>query len=134
VANWNRRVTDPYDRWCGGRELEPPDYPISPSGKTAHIEEVARQWAQFSAPEAAGWIEGQLRSDSSEKAFHQAALSGYLETIARQDPEAAAETARLLDEAVPERSEAVSREVTEIISADPGFPGDADFLTRGRNR
>lgn len=24
----NRRVTDPYDRWCGGRELESPAYPI----------------------------------------------------------------------------------------------------------
>jgi hypothetical protein len=24
----NRRVTDPYDRWCGGRELKPPAYPI----------------------------------------------------------------------------------------------------------
>ncbi len=28
VACWNRRATDPYGRWCGGRELEPPAYPI----------------------------------------------------------------------------------------------------------
>ena len=28
MACWNRRATDPYGRWCGGRELESPAYPI----------------------------------------------------------------------------------------------------------
>jgi len=28
VATRNRRATDPYGRWCGGRELESPAYPI----------------------------------------------------------------------------------------------------------
>ena len=29
-ADWSRRVADPYGRWSGGRELEPPAYPILP--------------------------------------------------------------------------------------------------------
>ena len=28
MATRNRRATDPYGRWCGGRELESPAYPI----------------------------------------------------------------------------------------------------------
>lgn len=35
----NRRVTDPYDRWCGGRELESPAYPIVPLIFFLHIRE-----------------------------------------------------------------------------------------------
>jgi hypothetical protein len=31
VANWSRRATEPYGRWFGGRELETPAYPITPS-------------------------------------------------------------------------------------------------------
>jgi hypothetical protein len=28
VTCWNRRATDPYGRWCGGRGLNPSAYPI----------------------------------------------------------------------------------------------------------
>ncbi len=31
MAYWNRRATDPYGRWCGGRGLEPLAYPIEQS-------------------------------------------------------------------------------------------------------
>jgi hypothetical protein len=30
ITSRNRRVTDPYDRWCGGRRFNPSSYPISP--------------------------------------------------------------------------------------------------------
>jgi len=45
VACWNRRATDPYGRWCGGRELKPPAYPILHwffRGRTASIPYVWR--------------------------------------------------------------------------------------------
>jgi hypothetical protein len=28
ITSRNRRVTDPYDRWCGGRRFNPSSYPI----------------------------------------------------------------------------------------------------------
>ena len=38
----NRRATDPYGRWCGGRELKPPAYPILSVRRTIGIREPSR--------------------------------------------------------------------------------------------
>ena len=105
---------------------------IPPTTRRAHIEEVARQWAERSPNEAADWIEKQLERAESGKDFKQAAISGYIESIALRDPEAAAEAANLLDATVSENPKAGATQAAVIVSGDPGFPGDADFLTRNR--
>jgi len=109
------------------------DLVLLPAEKLARIEEVTRRWALANPVEVREWIEDQLESGDPSGAFEQAALSGYLESIALIDPEAAAGTADLLDSATVEPDTGDGQVSTAApTSADPGFPGDRGFLTRNR--
>jgi hypothetical protein len=108
------------------------DRVILPAEKRARIEEVVRLWSAGSPAETWNWIVDQLEDEERNDAFNQAAISGYIESVALIDPEAAVNAADLLDPTIIEADEAGQPDAGIPISADPGFPGDPGFLTRNR--
>ncbi|YCM43172.1 hypothetical protein V2O64_17835 [Verrucomicrobiaceae bacterium 227] len=108
------------------------DLVILPVERLARIEEIARQWSLGNPGEVWDWIVDQSEEEESSGAFKQAAISGYIESVALSDPGAAANASELLDPTVVDTVNAERVSTVPPGSADPGFPGDPGFLTRNR--
>lgn len=94
------------------------DLIILQSEKMARIEEVTRQWAQDHARSAWEWIAEQEVSEQEGEDFKQAAISGYLETIALIDPEAAVKASELLASVEVTPTEA-NTDSADVANTDP---------------
>ena len=101
------------------------------SSRNSHGDELLKGIATLPAPLIQDVVEDQLEENEEDRVFNQAAISGYIESIAFIDPEAAVDASELLDSGISDPILA-DQVVIPGASADPGFPGDPDFLTRNR--
>ena len=108
------------------------DVVLLPAEQQARIEEISRIWSINNPAETWEWIVEQLEDENGDHDFIQSAISGYVESVAMVDPEAAVNAADLLDPVTSPPDESVPAGSAVAVSADPGFPGDPGFLTRNR--